>query len=290
MNSSSPNGFTLIELLVVVTIIVLLLAMLTPALDKAIYSAELAVCGSHLHGIGLGSQSYALNNKRYYPNRPAVNFASDRAIMLNYIYTADPTLDERDIIREYISINGHLNDPLTRKIDLDGTDSTTIHYSPYGLWYGWQYHGPSGPEKGMLKIGDRFTLTQTGTNNQSSVDTFRVLGGDYDAAYTDNNNFNAHPDHDGIAYDRVIENNDFVVGLGIAAKVTWSIWQAPSGVHRSLVDSNYVFDDGSVQRYYDVAWDDGDPTNARSTERFVWAMQNINEGSGDKNKVQLPKR
>src|SRR5207253_2093486 len=45
------NGFTLIELLVVVTVIVALLAMLAPALDKAVYQAELAVCAANLRTI-----------------------------------------------------------------------------------------------------------------------------------------------------------------------------------------------------------------------------------------------
>jgi prepilin-type N-terminal cleavage/methylation domain-containing protein len=45
------TAFTLIELLVVVTIIVVLLSLLTPALDRAIYETELAVCASQ-HGLG----------------------------------------------------------------------------------------------------------------------------------------------------------------------------------------------------------------------------------------------
>lgn len=60
------RGFTLIELLVVVTIIVVLLALLTPALDKAIEQANIAVCGSHLKGIGQASVTYALENKKQF--------------------------------------------------------------------------------------------------------------------------------------------------------------------------------------------------------------------------------
>ena len=42
----SPRAFTLIELLVVVTIIVAPLALLSPALDKAIYEADLPAWGA----------------------------------------------------------------------------------------------------------------------------------------------------------------------------------------------------------------------------------------------------
>jgi len=44
--------------------------MLAPALDKAIYQAELASCGAQLHGVGGGLITYASNNKRYYPTAP----------------------------------------------------------------------------------------------------------------------------------------------------------------------------------------------------------------------------
>ena len=60
------TAFTLIELLVVVTIIVVLLALLTPALDTAIEQANIAVCGSHLKGIGQASVTYALENKKVF--------------------------------------------------------------------------------------------------------------------------------------------------------------------------------------------------------------------------------
>lgn len=57
-------GFTLIELLVVVTIIVALLALLVPALDKAIEASERAVCSSNLRSIFVASTTYALQNKK----------------------------------------------------------------------------------------------------------------------------------------------------------------------------------------------------------------------------------
>ena len=40
----AQSAFTLVELMVVITIIVLLLALMMPALDKAVYQAELASC------------------------------------------------------------------------------------------------------------------------------------------------------------------------------------------------------------------------------------------------------
>src|SRR3970040_128099 len=66
------RGFTLIELLVVITIIVVLLALLTPALDKAIYQAELAVCATHLKTIANGAALYAGEYKRRWPYRQQV--------------------------------------------------------------------------------------------------------------------------------------------------------------------------------------------------------------------------
>ena len=61
------DGFTLIELLVVITIIVLLLALLTPALDKAIYAAEKLQCLGRQRVMVMAAVSYATEHKKYFP-------------------------------------------------------------------------------------------------------------------------------------------------------------------------------------------------------------------------------
>src|SRR5687767_14032615 len=65
----SNAAFTLLLLLVVVAIIVVLLALLAPALDQAIYQAEMAVCAVRVRGIAEGATLYAAENKRSYPYR-----------------------------------------------------------------------------------------------------------------------------------------------------------------------------------------------------------------------------
>ena len=67
MRTLIRGGFSLVELLVVVTIIVVLLALLTPALDTAIREAELAVCSSNQRSIGQALQMYLGDSRRYYP-------------------------------------------------------------------------------------------------------------------------------------------------------------------------------------------------------------------------------
>ena len=56
------NAFTLIELLVVVAIIALLIAMLLPAMNRAISIAKVAVCASNEHQQHLALLSYTSDN------------------------------------------------------------------------------------------------------------------------------------------------------------------------------------------------------------------------------------
>ena len=58
------KAFTLIELLVVVTIIALLLALMAPALEKAIESAERAVCAANQRTVVTASIMYAMENRK----------------------------------------------------------------------------------------------------------------------------------------------------------------------------------------------------------------------------------
>src|SRR5688500_6591470 len=65
--SPMRSAFTLVELLVVVTIIVVLLSLLAPGMDKAVGSAQLAVCLSNQHNIGIAIAQYHHDAKNRYP-------------------------------------------------------------------------------------------------------------------------------------------------------------------------------------------------------------------------------
>ena len=60
-------AFTIVELLVVVTIIVVLLSLLAPAMDKAVGYAMEARCLSNLHQIGIGLRMYTADYHGYFP-------------------------------------------------------------------------------------------------------------------------------------------------------------------------------------------------------------------------------
>src|SRR5687768_5763365 len=112
---SMRHAFTLVELMVTVTIIVILIALLAPAMDRAVYQAELATCMTRVKGIATGVQTYAVDFKRAYPDRPFVR-SQAQTTTLSYHGLSDT----RPLLRPYMSINGQMICPLTpAKVDFE---------------------------------------------------------------------------------------------------------------------------------------------------------------------------
>ena len=242
------RAFTLIELLVVVTIIAVLLALLTPALDKAMYQAELAVCASRLDGIASGADTYAFSNRRSYPYRKGV---LNNGWQPNYI--SDSVTDDRTMIKPFIDIS-LLSDPLAGNVDFEDTTPPDVVFVNYSLWFGYRFLG----QKGMLKMGDRMEF---------GGDSFNLLATDADVIQL--NAGNAHGSHPDNAAKMVlvIDRNSPYGNLG-GKTLTASNWTMDAkGSDRGPVDTNHAFADGSVRRATDVAWDDTYPANSRRMRR-----------------------
>ena len=256
---SQNNGFTLIELLVAVTIITVLLTLLSPALDKAIYQAELAVCGAKQNTIGPAVMGYAFDNKRHYPYREhLVNWYSV-PLVINYNLFGQ-YLDDRPMLRPYMSINKTLNCPLQTAVDLDGADFDTFVCAGYNLWFSMQYRANQGQadfgqvianrdrNRGMFKLGDRWEF-QDRDHGQKAV-LSNVLANDRYLPNPDKGAvFSSHPGEG--YFDDVYRQQPY----GISLKGTISIWSALNARAAGKVDLNALFDDGSVRRYNDVRWD-----------------------------------
>ncbi len=74
---STRSAFTLVEALVVVTIIAILMALLMPVLEQAVYRAELVVCAGNFKGICTTVTIYTSGNKRFYPDRTISGSTAD---------------------------------------------------------------------------------------------------------------------------------------------------------------------------------------------------------------------
>ena len=265
-----PEGFTLIELLVVVTIIVVLLALLTPALDKAIYQTELTVCGSKLKSVGTGILTYTMSNKRWYPDRGLLP-AGQTTFHPAPTALTDPTdnYDIRTNIRDYVSINKHLQCPMVQPLDLENLKSDENAGSSYTMWWGWRYQTtdktavkkndagvPTGTtttagvtERGMYKMGDKFTW---------QGEAFNVIAGDYDlwlGGGDANPVQGSHPDHDGLMTQYAFKYQSlFGAGAGDTQvlPITTSLWMRKGATDRGAIDMNHAFDDNSAARYNEV--------------------------------------
>lgn len=267
-------GFTLIELLVVITIIVVLLAMLVPALDRAIYQAGLVACGAQLDGVAMGAIRYSFDHKRYYPRRPTLgnligswegntHFARLKGVPAGADGTKDTLAsDDRPIIQGYIDLKMFL-DPLAAKVDLSpqGTANSDSVEVPMNLYYGWQYRlfQSNNPNSrylsGMFKLGDQLMWIEPGGPKRTFK--FNLLASDCDMVNTVSGDlWNSHPDDADVTHNRVLQNEVYGGGAGgpTDSHFTLSRWDTNFGTtyQRGLLDNNFAFDDGSVRRYNGV--------------------------------------
>jgi prepilin-type N-terminal cleavage/methylation domain-containing protein len=238
------SAFTLIELLVVVTIIVVLLALLTPAIDKAIYSAELAACGANLKGLGTGATTYALDHRRAYPYRPMThdpNWWHGMPIVLRQ--APGPSLHETT--RPYIPADMYL-DPLAGKIDLDSLLPSTHIQGNYAIWFGYGYHQNSS----MDRLGARLGFDGR---------RYDVLASDFDYILTTQPYVGgSHPDAKGVM--SFVAFDFAAAGLAPAQTpavptpqgndLNWSgsRWESGANWRRGTIEMSWARTDGSVSR------------------------------------------
>ena len=254
-SSLKPQAFTLVELMVVITIIAILLALLTPAMDQAIYQAELTVCGAQLGSIGGNVLAAAVERQRRYPAREV--YEESYRIM-----GSAGGHDDRPAVRPYVGTLKMLACPLAGGnpdyeagvADPNGAAGHNV-ITGYSMWFGWQYEGA----KGLRKVGDRW----------STIDgyEFNLLAGDYE-------HYNywgtisvagSHPDKDGVMQQQVFDREGSwlsPVGDYILAR-----WINEKTSDRGLVDMNQLYQDGAVHRLTNVKREESDERMVRVPPR-----------------------
>jgi prepilin-type N-terminal cleavage/methylation domain-containing protein len=254
------RAFTLVELLVVVSIIVILLALLAPVLDRAIYQAELASCGANLHTIAGAVTIYAFDHKRQYPHRPGV-FDPDapfEARMLADVSDNGVDYDDRPSLRPFTSLKVFL-DPLCPTIDLDAPQISPGRHqkvmSSYYLWYGWQWPG----RPGMIRLGNHFSVRDPRTDLVYSYDWIAT---DRDFLSVGTAAFASHPDALAVLSPRRVQEEQ----INSDTWATHNAWTlAGGGDHqRGTIDFNAASADGAVIRYNTV------PLSGDSRMTKVW--------------------
>jgi len=252
------RAFTLVELLVVITIIAVLLALLTPAMDQAIYRAELAACGSNLRSTASGVLLYAVQHRRVYPDRPVVNLGTRFTVDLRI-----NAQDDRKVLAPFLSLK-LLVDPLVAEVDLSTPSSVWVQNAFYSLWVDVQFPG----HDGMHKIGDRFSWSDDYTSGAPVLRRFDYLVTDTDAITNQETgrNLTSHPDRDGRMFtnfgqDKARGRTAFIaqaLNNNFDGELTYSYWDLDNAaaVPRSGVDFNYASTDGSVFSRAGIAVDD----------------------------------
>lgn len=264
------SAFTLIELLVVVAIIVVLLALLAPAMDRAIRQAELAVCMAQQSGVGKGATTYAMGFKRYFPHRPSMQNDNGQFERIQTGLAGNTGYnDDRPMLREFMAIK-MLQCPLNEPVDYDTLRQDVWILPSTLLLFGGK--GMTDPATGqryrpIRKVGDRMSWSGSthpsaggvaagNDSGQAKRWTFDYLTGETDWNRLFDQVRTAHPDDLGMLYTESLEGESvFTVVLGVRSR-----WVSYASGERGKITQHYGRSDGSVRRIEEIANHDREQT------------------------------
>jgi type II secretory pathway pseudopilin PulG len=279
-NRTSRVAFTLVELLVVVTIIVVLLALLVPAMDRAVYQADLAACAANMKAVGLGATTYAVASRRFWPYRGFMTTTENHGSFpyaLNKLSENNDstTYDDRPMYQDYIPFPA-FNDPLAGKLRFDKSETKNSYTNASRLlWFGWRYRiiqGGTTAEQGgisrnvggtaqtwraMRKLGDKWSWFGASPFGEPPFERIsNLIVSDWDGVTNfggqGGGNMSSHHDADRLLTLSTWQNQSN--GFAVVTGSQWGV--ANQGRKRGTIDANYAPDDGSVYRLNDIKWDD----------------------------------
>jgi prepilin-type N-terminal cleavage/methylation domain-containing protein/prepilin-type processing-associated H-X9-DG protein len=167
--SSTRFGFTLIELLVVIAIIILLLAMLLPAIQRVREAANKTVCATHLRNIGQAFSNYLTDSKQYFPTGGGDN-PMPRSLQSNglptlrltqdwgWMYQILPYLEQDELWRKRITNPvppGSINAYSPNGVDAEG--DAAIAATPIPIYFCPSRRSPQAmvnPDVGLRAMND----------------------------------------------------------------------------------------------------------------------------------------
>jgi competence protein ComGC len=250
---ASRLAFTLVELLVVVTIIMILVSMLIPSIEGAMYVAKLASCGATMKVVGASAITYTQDNSRYYPVRHE-NYNWD-ALHIRIPPEQDPNVsfDWRVQFGPYMPVQAFL-DPLAGAISIDEASITPTPNRR--IWS--NFHIYTGLSRGddtqdvMDQVGRRFEWTDSLTDPDNPRE-YRtgIIAADRNMYWTGNSppwSTASHADSRNILRFFAYQNH--------TTEGTYSWWGRAGTSEHGPVDLNFAYDDGSVRRFDAVVQDD----------------------------------
>ena len=282
------SAFTLIELLVVITIIVVLLSLLAPALDQAIYAAEMARDAAQMRGISQATLGYASEYKRAYPNRDPNSSFDAMQIKHSTVFDIPRRLEAYVPPKMFI-------DPFLAEARLNVDECMR---DPYGVFMpGYHVYLDWGRPNADPANADVVRMRRLGQKMifrapEGDTREFGIILADRDARNPDDWATSSHVDKEASqslwAY-QAGGNPWLVQGLGPAVgPATGNVYVAwwigiPT---RGLLDNHYAMDDGSVLRLDDVPL----VRNLGDDERitFVPDVMELAQYNADR-KTQLPR-